>query len=268
VSGSQAIAAQEIRDRVRARFPALPPIPDRPRLDALVSEAGLPLLHDDARRAFRAPTVQGDTTGLESRLVTNVAPLGVPLSVSGGQLDRRLTESAKSRSFLALGVDARRMDRAIALLQERHAAQVLDLTSVLIEELHRQSEGKIGWPQVVAADAKQSGSREALGLGRLVELALPSLDAAIESTFASAADAVRPVLLTEASPLARYERLSVLSRWTDLAAPRGQAVWLLVPQLSGNTGAMVDGRPLPLAAPGQFVRLDEEWLTPAAPTSA
>jgi hypothetical protein len=162
-------------------------------------------------------------------------------------------------------VDAARTDRAVGLLQERYGVQALDLTGVLIDELHRQSEGKISWTDVVAADAKQPGTRDALGLARLVELALPAIDQAIETAFAESAGSERPVVLLEASPLARYDRLSSLSRWTDLAAPRAQAVWLLVPQLSGNTGAMVDGRPLPLAAPGQFLRLDEEWLTPVAP---
>ena len=35
---------------------------------------------------------------------------------------------------------------------------------------------------------------------------------------------------------------------------------MLVPQLSGSQGAIVDKRPLPLAAPGQFFRLDAEWI--------
>jgi serine/threonine protein kinase len=263
VTGAQPIAAQEIRDRVRARFPWLPGLPDRPRLDALVSEAGLNLRYDDQHRAFRAFTVAGDTTGLESRLRTSVAVPGAPLSLSGGQLDRRLTESARSRSFLALGVDAQRHARAVGSLCERHGAQVLDVTGVLIDALRSQSEGKIGWDDVVAADARPAGTREALGLSRLVDLALPGIDRAIEQ-----AEGEGPLLLVEASPLARYDKLSTLSRWTDLAAPRPRAVWLLVPQLAGNTGPMVDGRPLPLAAPGQFVRLDDEWLTPAAPATA
>ncbi|PRY37175.1 serine/threonine protein kinase [Geodermatophilus tzadiensis] len=261
VGGGQEIAAQEIRDRVRARFPALPPLPDRPRLDALIDEAGLPLLYDEQLRAFRAPVVAADTTGLESRVVTAVAPSGAPLSVSGGQLDRRLAESARSRSFLALGVEAPRADRAVEALVKRHGAHVVDLTGVLIDELHRQAEGRIPWPAVVAADARPLGTREAEGLARLVALALPGVERAIEDA-AGEADDARPVLLVEAAPLARYDQLALLSRWTDLAAPRQQAIWLLVPQLSGNTGAMIDGRPLPLAAPGQFVRLDEEWLTP------
>ena len=52
----------------------------------------------------------------------------------------------------------------------------------------------------------------------------------------------------------------MLSRWADLATRRPQAIWVLVPQLPGNQGAIIDGRPLPLAAPGQFFRLDAEWI--------
>ena len=39
-AGAQAVAPHEIRDRVRARFPALPPLPDRPRLDQLIATPG------------------------------------------------------------------------------------------------------------------------------------------------------------------------------------------------------------------------------------
>jgi hypothetical protein len=41
-------------------------------------------------------------------------------------------------------------------------------------------------------------------------------------------------------------------------------VWALVPQLLGAIGPVVDGKPLPLAAPGQFVRLDSDWLAATA----
>jgi hypothetical protein len=112
-----------------------------------------------------------------------------------------------------------------------------------------------------------AGSREADGLAALVARALPAVNEAIEAAMADAPQADRPVLLTEVSPLARYGPLGTLARWTDLAAPRAQALWLLVPQLAGTTGAVIDGRPLPLAAPGQFLMLDAEWLA-TAPVAA
>ena len=43
----QRLTPQEIRDRFRARFPALPPLPERPRLDELIRDAGLDLLYDE-----------------------------------------------------------------------------------------------------------------------------------------------------------------------------------------------------------------------------
>ena len=47
----QQLTPQEIRDRFRARFPALPPLPDQPRLEQLISDAGLDLRYDDRRSA-------------------------------------------------------------------------------------------------------------------------------------------------------------------------------------------------------------------------
>ena len=264
VGGAQPLAPQEVRDRVRARFPALPPLPDRPRLDQLVADAGLGLVYDGDKHVYRPPTRVGETTGLESRPATRQGTIDVSL-VAGGHIGHRLAESARARSFLALGVDARHADRAVAVLRRVHAATVLDLTDILITAMRGQATAAgLGWDAVRAADAAAAGAREAQGLAVLVQRALPAVDAAIEAATAGgigpALGGDRPVLLVEAGPLARYDRLAVLSRWTDLASHRGQAVWLLVPQLIGNQGAVIDGRPLPLAAPGQFFRLDAAWL--------
>lgn len=260
VGGAQPVTTQEIRDRMRARFPALPALPDRPRLDELLDAAGLGLLYDDAERAFRSPTRAAATAGLASRLATRTVPAGTPLVV-GGRVGHRLTESAANRSFLALGTDAVRVDRAIEVLARGYGAHVLDLTQVLVEAIRAAAtDNGVPWDLVRAADAAAPGSREAEGLGRLVTMAMPAIDREIETVAAAAPEGTRPVLLIEASPLARYGHLATLSRWTDLAYRRSQAIWLLVPQLLGSQGAVIDSRPLPLAAPGQFLRLDVDWL--------
>lgn len=75
---------------------------------------------------------------------------------------------------------------------------------------------------------------------------MPAIDAAIEQ-----AEGAGPLLLIEASPLARYDKLSMLSRWTDLAAPRPRAVWLLVPQLCA-----VERLAIPAARPCRGQRAD------------
>jgi len=139
---------------------------------------------------------------------------------------------------------------------------------VLLDALRsRAEEVGVPWDAVQAADADAEGTRGAQGLAQLVTEALPAINAAITAACDDALAGTRPVLLTEAAPLARYGHLSTLSRWTDLATPRTQAVWLLVPQLHATQGAVVDTRPLPLAAPGQYLRLDADWLDSRTPST-
>jgi len=95
----------------------------------------------------------------------------------------------------------------------------------------------------------------------LVQRSLPAIDAAIDQACTAAPDGTRPVLLTEAGPLARYGHLMMLAPRADLATRRTQAIWLAVPQLQDNQGPVIDGRALPLAAPGQFFRLDLDALS-------
>jgi hypothetical protein len=266
--GTQAIAPHEVRDRVRARFPVLPPLPDRPRLDQLISDAGLGLIYDEGQHGYRWPTRAADTKDLASRQATITAP-AAPQLISGGRSGHRLAESAATRSFLALGVDADRTDKAIEALVSRFAARVVDMTQVLIDAMRAQAaEVGLPWDMVQAADAAPQGSRDATGLAALVQRSLPALEAAVNTALSGVPEGTRPVLLTEVSPLARYGHLAMLSRWADLAARRPQAIWVLVPQLSGSQGAIIDKRPLPLAAPGQFFRLDSEWIDSRPAVSA
>jgi len=267
--GSQAVTPHEIRDRVRARFPALPPLPDRPRLDQLIEEARLGLVYDENQHGYRWPTRAAGTKGLASRQAT-ITTSAAPQLVSGGRSGHRLAESAATRSFLALGVDADRTDRAIEALTGRFEAVVVDVTQVLIDTMRAQAaEVGLPWDMVQAADAAPQGSRDAAGLAALVQRSLPAIDAALDTAVSGVPEGTRPVLLTELAPLARYGHLAMLSRWADLAARRAQAIWVLVPQLSGTQGAIIDKRPLPLAAPGQFFRLDAEWIDsrPAVPAA-
>ena len=260
IGGAQAITAQEIQDRVRAKFPALPPLPERPRLDQLIDQAGLGLIYDESDRAFRSPTRTVSSQGLASRTATTLAPLNRTLHADGAS-GQRLSESAATRSFLAIGVDAKYYDDALTALRTRFGVARLDITQVLIGAMKGNAEAVgLGWDVVLAADSAAPGTRDADGLSVLVQRSLPAVDVAITATASAAPEGTRPVLLTDVAPLARYNHLNMLGPWADLATRRAQAIWVLVPQLAGNTGAIIDRRPLPLAAPGQFMRLAPEWI--------
>jgi hypothetical protein len=46
----------------------------------------------------------------------------------------------------------------------------------------------------------------------------------------------------------------VLAKLSDLSAPRRRPVWVVLPQLRGQQGALVDRKPIQLGSPsGQFV---------------
>lgn len=256
------LAPSELRSRVRARFPALAPLPERPQLDAVVQASGLDLVFDEVATAYRA-RLAVVATDLESRLVTSLYVGRAPIADVLGQTDVRLRASMASRSFLALGVRMDRPDRsdqAADLLAARHGATIVDVTGELVEAMRNVAVSmRLPWDQVLAADAAAAGSREHQGLTALVSRCLPAVEAVVDAALGRG-----PVVLTELSPLAQYGHLGLLTRWTDLTAPRAAAVWALLPQMQGQVGAVADGKPLPLAAPGQFLVLDDAWFKEAA----
>ncbi|MDN5916638.1 MAG: BREX system serine/threonine kinase PglW [Pseudonocardia sp.] len=258
IADSQQWAPHEVRARIKARFPALSPLPsDRAGLDAVLAASDLPMRYDPTVDAYRSTTRLGETGGLETRAPTPLGPVPLNPVVDGGHAASRLADSVRSRSFLALGVEARRFSTATRHLASVHGATVVDVTRVLVEAMRAQAdEVGLPWETVRAADAATAGSRDAAGLAALVARALGAIDAAVSEATAVGG----PVLLTELAPLARYGHLATLARWTDLALRREQAIWALVGQMPGNIGPVVDGKPLPLSAPGQFVRLDAEWF--------
>lgn len=260
MSLTQQLSSRSLQDRLRARFPSLASVPERPELDAVVTASGVSLIYDAQIRAYRAEGRSADTTGLETRQSTNVYTETAPVSVAG-VVGQRLRDSRTRRSFLALGVPGTRLERAARILAAEHSAHEVNLTHVLLNAVKRQAEQTgMKWSTVQAADAAEPGSRPAAGLATLVERAIPAVTEAIENAMKLNPTADTPILLTEASPLARYHQLSVLTQWTDLTRPRQQALWLVVPQLRNVHGSVLDGHPVRLNSPGQFLALDSEWI--------
>ncbi|QQS02053.1 MAG: BREX system serine/threonine kinase PglW [Austwickia sp.] len=272
--GRTVLTPRDLRLRVRRRFPAVATLPDRPLLDDLVKDSGADLRWDEALRGYVVPERSLTTTGLVTATPT----------VAGGAAARslrdpvaaRLAESVATRSFLALGVGALDLARVQDVLRERYDAHLLDVTGLLIDAM-RAAAARHGvpWDVVLASDAATPGTRDRANLEQLVGMCLPEVWEAIASAIAAtphpgedgaagpsggsaeaghAKDA--PVVLTDVAPLARYRHLGELSRWSDVALPRERAVWVLAPQTPTSQGPVIDGQPLPLSSPGQYVRLD------------
>jgi serine/threonine protein kinase len=253
---SQRFTVEEIQQLVQLRFPGVQQIPGRPGLDRIVAEANTELKWSDG--AYAIPSAHSDTT-FGSRTALPQIPM-MSAERHDHPATRELRKSVASRSFLALGVPARHADLvADGLILTFGAAQV-NVTDVLLDSLRSNAEkAGVPWDMVLAADAAAPGTIDARGLERLVDQSIPNVQAAIDSAMTDAPDADRPVLLTEAAPLARYRQLSVLSRLADISTTRQKAVWLIVPE-EGDGGPMLDQVPVPLTYASQFLRLDAEFV--------
>ncbi|MCC3270094.1 BREX system serine/threonine kinase PglW [Arthrobacter gengyunqii] len=266
VSGPQRLSAREIADRVRVRFPAVPPLPAAGRLAELLREAQLDLVQDPTSGTYGVPTRFETGSGSSSRLST-ATHTGSVVS-SGSALDSRLRESATLRSFLALGARADRCEALARRLETEFNARRVDVTALLLDELKKltQQDRFPSWDVLVQADAQTDDQRATRGLAALVGMALPAVEAAITDAASNSADGrLRPVLIVEAAPLVRYGHGDLIRRWSDLATPRGQAVWIVLPQFGANQGPLLDGFSVQ-SSPNQFIRVDPTWIDAAAET--
>lgn len=260
VAGPQRLSAREITDRVRVRFPAIAPLPTSGRLSELLREAGLDLVHDPISGTYGTPTVVESTSQGSSRFATGTN-VGGPV-LGSEATDQRLRESIEQRSFLALGARADRCQTLASKLESKFGAQLIDVTAMLLDELMRlsQQEGFPSWDALVKADARTENDRASRGVAAAVNLALPSVEVAIaEAATDTRGSGPRPVLIVEASPLARYGQADVIRRWSDLATPRGQAVWILLPQVGATQGPLLDGISMQ-TSPNQYFRVETSWI--------
>lgn len=257
---SATLQTTDIASRVANRFPALPPVPERPRLDQLLQQADLDLVWDAESQRFVSRQLTERGTELNTNQATVVSVDVAPVSLVG-PVGQRLLDSRRSRSFLALGVQAHRQDRLVRVLRDVFSARVVNVSELVlrnVRELARSQARPIPWEMVLQADAAAEGTRERRGVGALMGRAAEQAAAEIEDLMNSPLRD-SPVVLTDGSLLARYDQMSVLTRWNDLARNRPQAVWLVLPQTQANRGPVLDGHRVQ-GSPNQFVAVDTAWL--------
>jgi hypothetical protein len=179
-----------------------------------------------------------------------LAPLPGPNAIS--ETDARLTAVLERRGFLAALVSIRRLDTARRTLLDRLGLREVDITAIMLDQLRSLG---FPWEAIVAADNGTPGDAD---FRSLVELVQQHVVPAVEGELATND---RPVLITEAAPLARYGQLTLLQRLADPTRSRPAARLLLVPARRSEP-ALLDGVPLPLTSPAsQSLWLPEPWLT-------
>ncbi|MFF5171350.1 BREX system serine/threonine kinase PglW [Micromonospora sp. NPDC000089] len=246
----QKLDPETVRARVRARFPRAEPLPPRPQLDDLLRQ--IPLFWDGVRERYAPPTHTSSVTG--TRALSTIGPILEPDAAA--RTSRRLADVIDRRGFLVALTSIRRPARARRALLDRYELTEVDVTSIMLERLRALS---FPWEVIVAAD---TGTPTDADFRSLMELFQHEVVPAIERRLA---ETDRPVLITEAAPLARYQQLRLVQELADPTRPRPAARLLLVP-VRRTEPVLVDGRQLPLTSPAsQSMWLPEEWSNAPAP---
>ncbi|GAA4837470.1 BREX system serine/threonine kinase PglW [Garicola koreensis] len=258
---SQEFTVADVHKIVQVRFPGVADLPRRPDLDDVLRQAGTGL--EWTGNGYAVPSSHSDTTFVTKTHHTTI-PVGRADGKQPERLVRELRESVGARSFLAIGIPARQVERTTSDLLSTYGGVQVNVTDLLLGGLRSQAEEKsVPWDAVLAADAAESGTRAADGLAALVRQSISTIETAIAEAMESASEATQPVVVTDAAPLARYGHLRVIARLADVAQHRSNAVWLIVPQ-GPEPGAHLDGTPIPLSYSSQFLNLDNRVAVPAA----
>jgi serine/threonine protein kinase len=287
--GAPELTVEQIRERVRARYPEAEPLPGRPALDRLLTAAASRLAWvaeaAQGRGAYQAPKLDlgtlssGSTPVLRAETGQALAVDTSPEIATARHLEEQLQRAAREGAFLALTVDARHLERAECELSRRFNVEVRSVEAALIQHMKAEaSRSGAEWSVVLRADAAAPSSRDWQNLLVLVRRAL----AAFESELAAAE---RTVLLTHPGLLARYDQVGFLERLRDRVGRRPEpgavplhGLWVLVPSDDAGTLPVLDGRAVPVIGPSQWARLTRTWVenahraatvaTPAGPRPA
>ncbi|MEU8004185.1 BREX system serine/threonine kinase PglW [Catellatospora sp. NPDC049111] len=237
---------EKLRSRVSSRFPRAEALPDRPALDDLLRECGVLLRWDATQRVYGPPTQNSFTA---TRILTTVPVAGGPGAESA--VDARLAETVDRNGFLVVLASFRRVRDARERLLSRYPLAEVDVTAILLATLRASG---APWELIVSADAQEPRSPDFQALRGLVQHdVLRAVEAAVDA-------ASGPVLITEASPLARYDEMGLLRKLADTSRTRPAARLLLTPYRRPEQ-PLLDDVPLPLISrESQALHLPDSWL--------
>ncbi|CAB4736136.1 unannotated protein [freshwater metagenome] len=269
--GVGTLSEEQVRDRVRARFPEAAPLPPRPELDApLKNLVGLEWFTDPVRAqaGFRVPPPPNASPtssmfgGHNTRYRTGTSTL-VPSDEVRTALDAedRLQRSLAGGGFLVLTVSKDRLLLAERVLREQFVVEPFDAEASVIDEMRRIAiEKRAKWDTgIIAADA---GGESGQHWDRLRQIARSAADATEAALLSH-----RDVLVTRTGLLARYGLLTPmldrLRNRTTVTVDRSQTLrtlWVLVAADDPSARPSVDGTIIPIVNGSEWMVLPEAWL--------
>jgi serine/threonine protein kinase len=268
LNGPHILSESQVKERVSGRYPQAEPLPGRPALDGLLTDAGAELIYrlDGEKGPGYYPTrrIPGLTAGVTTFFGRHSSQGNGPGEVTAElaearQFEDRLAHSAKQGGFLVLTVTPRLCRHAEAGLLQRYANPLgfirLSLDRIILDTLREQAGAlRVDWRKVLEADQDGPGSRDWANLLRLASRASPKIKAKLLAE-------KQPLLLVHPGLLARMGLIDIVTGLQEATARTDglPLVWLLA-AMAGQGLPTLDGMPIPVISSAQWARVPEAWL--------
>jgi serine/threonine protein kinase len=248
-----------LANKVQRRFPEAvhAKLPAHPKLTEIVTTLVPDLVYDAAKKAWLRPTMEQQPSVLETRLTrhTTVGLSDRPradLPEHSRVLLDGLEATLRDQYFRVVPVATGEAAQTLDLILTSFGARHVDIAEVVLDELWHMFEqtGQTAdaFGALLDMDAADNPARP-----QLAQLIRAYADKALTNALATTDPS--PVMLTDASILADFKCLDVLSPWMQIGADNPVPVWLITvddsPSLT-NAHA-VEGVQLPLSSPGQVL---------------
>jgi hypothetical protein len=148
LTGAKKLTEDELRARVRGRFPEAEPLPPRPELDALLDQVGADRewrTPPDGEPAYYTRTVADSETGTITpfRRPTHAPPAETtPEVLDARALEEKIAHAARTGAFLALTVEPKRAPEAETELLRRFPRELVSLERLMLRAMRAEAEAR------------------------------------------------------------------------------------------------------------------------------
>lgn len=262
--GRPGITPEQIRDRVRSRFPALPE-PGRDQLYQLLKKRH-PKLQQEPVRDTVCWYLEPEFTTYQPSTHTGHQQGPSRADEASAQVWARLERAVRQGGFRAVKTWLPDTERSAVMLARMPGAVPFDVSAEfvqVVDEVMDGMGGALNWDILAEADNSRPEP-----FNRMLDEVFRRLGERVRGASAQAPAGGGAVLLYRATPLARYEAgRSLLGTLVQEAreadrAPHG--LWLLCPMRGPHHVATLDGQPVGIIADSEQVLLPRGFAVPEA----
>jgi serine/threonine protein kinase len=255
-------SVEQIRERVKSRYPEAEPLPDRPELDALLERVGLDVQWNPETTTFhrrKAPILVTSGSSVPNRHSTATGTRHIEVTpdvAEARQCEERLRHAYGEGGFLVLTVRPSRMRRCEDELLRRFRIERVSFDDLLFDALREEAKDlEVDWTVIEQADGMDGSSQDWQNLLHLVGRVVPKILSDLLSRD-------KHLLLVHPGLLARYDQMAVMETLRDRVGHDSACpgLWVLVATDEQNDMPVLDHAEIPLITPGQRAKVSEGWI--------